>query len=81
MDASVFVRKPNMAEYRDLGKKKFAVLPRPDEFMSLDGEAKVYFQVIAVHHTSGSDGLIEIYAVEADPPWMAKKGRTIGFGS
>lgn len=78
MDASVFVRKPNTTEYRELGKKKFSVLPRADEFISLESEGKKYFQVIAVHH-AGADGAIQLYAVEADPPWVAKKGRTIGF--
>ncbi|MEX1240106.1 MAG: hypothetical protein WEB30_10325 [Cyclobacteriaceae bacterium] len=81
MDASVLVRKPNTTEYSDLGKKKFSVLPRVDEFISLESEGKKYFQVITVHHVSGADGAIQIYAVEAAPPWVAKQGRTIGFGS
>ena len=78
MDASVFVRRPNTSEYSDLGKKKFAVLPRADEFISLESDAKKYFQVIAVHH---AESIIQLYAVETEPPWLAKKGKAIGFGT
>jgi len=74
------VRKPNTTEYSDLGSKKFSVLPRMDEFISVDSEGKNYFQVIGVHHSAGDAG-VEIYAVQTDPPWVAKKGRAIGFGA
>lgn len=81
MDALVFVRRLNSHEYNELGKKKFSVLPRMDEFISVDAEGKdKYFQVIAVHHVEG-DGDIEVYAVQTEPTWLAKKGRAIGFGS
>lgn len=80
MDVSVFVRKPNTVEYSEVGKKKFSLLPRTDEFISLESEPKKYFQVIAVHHMSGGDGAIQLFAVEAEPPWVVKKGRAIGFG-
>lgn len=81
MDASVFVRKPNVAEYTELGLKKYSVLPRRDEYIDADFEgSNKFFQVVAVHHTDKERG-VAIYAVQADPPWMAKKGRAIGFGS
>lgn len=80
MDASVFVRQPNAFEYTKLGTRKFSVLPRHDEFFSADFEgAKKYFQVLAVYHPEKEEE-VEIYAVQAEPPWMAKKGRSIGFG-
>lgn len=81
MDATVFVRKPNTTEYRDLGRKKFSVLPRMDEFFSVEKGAKEYFHVIAVHHSAGEAGTVEIYAVQAEPPWIERKGRAIGFGN
>ncbi len=78
MEASVFVRRPNATEYSKLGSKKFAALPRVDEFISDEWEGgKKYFQVVAIHHTEGA---IEVYAVEAAPPWQIKQSRSIGFG-
>ena len=81
MDASVFVRQPNAFEYAKLGSRKFSVLPRHDEYFSADFEgSKKYFQVLAVYHPE-NQGAIEIYAVQAEPPWMVKKARSIGFGA
>lgn len=81
MDASVFVRQPNTKEYSQLGAKKFSSLPRVDEFISASHEGgQKYFQVIAVHHSTEKDGVIEIYAVQTEPTWEVKKGRAIGFG-
>lgn len=82
MDASVFLRKLNATDYNGLGKRKFSVLPRVNEFISTESEgSKKYFQVISVHHTSGEEAGVEIYAVETEPSWLVKKSRTIGFGS
>ena len=81
MDASVFVRQPNASEYAELGEKKFSVLPRVDEFISMKQKsAPQYFQVIAVHHSLEKEGGIEIYCVQAEPSWEVKKARAIGFG-
>lgn len=81
MDATVFVRQPNAKEYTKLGKKKFSVIPRQDEYLSAEWEGdRRYFQVFAVHHSIDEDGLVEIFAVSGEPVWQAKKGRTIGFG-
>jgi hypothetical protein len=81
MDASVFVRLPNSTEYSGLGVKKFSVLPRVDEFISVEFQGgNKYFQVFAVHH-SIEKGTIEIYAVQAEPNWEVRKNRAIGFGS
>ena len=80
MEASLFVRQPNSYEYSKLGKRKFSVLPRHDEFFSADFEgSKKYFQVLAVCHAE-NEGAIELYAVQAEPPWLVKKARSIGFG-
>jgi hypothetical protein len=82
MDAVVFVRPPNVSDYDKLGKKEFSVVPRVDEFISLEVSAgRQYFQVIAVHHSISDTGSVEIYAVQSDPPWEVKKKRAIGFGS
>ena len=82
MDASLFVRLPNVTEYSKMGVRVFSALPRVDEFISAEVEGKKkYFQVIAVHHESDNEGAIEIYAVQTEPMWEAKKGRAIGFGS
>jgi hypothetical protein len=79
MEASVFVRQPNSYEYSKLGKRKFTVLPRHDEFFSADFEGgKKYFQVLAVCHGE-NEGAVELYAVQAEPPWLVKKARSIGF--
>lgn len=79
MEASVFVRQPNSYEYNNLGKRKFSILPRNDEFISADFEgSKKYFQVLAVCHGE-NQGAIEVYAVQAEPPWLVKKARSIGF--
>ena len=77
---SIFIREPNSIEYVKAGARKFSVLPRQDEYISLDsGGDKKYFQVMAIHHRD--DGAtIELYAVQSDPPWEIKKGRAIGFG-
>jgi hypothetical protein len=82
MDASVFVREPNSTNYDNLGNKEFSTLPRLDEFISteVDGKKK-YYQIVALHHVDDKKGRVEIYAVHTDPPWEAKKTRTIGFGS
>lgn len=81
MDASVFVRQPNAYEYSNIGVKDFTVLPRHDEYISADhGGKQKYFQVVAVHHKDKPQS-VEIYAVEAEPPWMVRKGRSIGFSS
>lgn len=80
MDVSLFVREPNSAEYTNAGGRKFSVLPRVDEYISMEWDReKRYFQVIAIHHASG-DGNIELYAVRSEPPWEIKKSRAIGFG-
>ena len=82
MDASVFVRKPNSTDYSKLGTKNFSALPRVDEFISAEAEgSEKYFQVIAVHHATNKEGVIEIYAVQTEPTWEVRKARTIGFGS
>jgi len=81
MDAFVFVRQPNSTEYSELGPVKFSVLPRVDEFFSVKSDgAKKYFQVFAIHHAAEEDGVIELYALEAEPSWEVKKPRSIGFG-
>jgi hypothetical protein len=82
MDALVFVREPNSTDYDKLGSKEFSSLPRLDEFISaeVDGKKK-YFQIVAIHHVTEKKGAVEIYAVHTDPPWQAKRTRTIGFGS
>lgn len=81
MNATIFVRQPNSVEYKELGNRKFTILPRVDEFISdeSDGSRK-FFQVMAVHHLIQGDK-VELYAVEAEPTWQLKKGRAIGFGS
>jgi hypothetical protein len=82
MEASIFVRLPNSTEYTKLGTKKFAVLPRVDEFLSAEyGGSNKFFQVFAVHHAVEKEGVIEIYAIQTEPNWEVKKGRAIGFGS
>jgi len=81
MDATVFVRQPNSTEFSKLGKRKFGVLPRADEFISAEWKgSRKYFLVIGVHHAAEDDSSIELYAVEAAPPWEVKQGRAIGFG-
>ncbi|MGC1242326.1 MAG: hypothetical protein WA874_12085 [Chryseosolibacter sp.] len=80
MDASIFVRQPNTTEYKNLGVKAFSVLPRTEEFFSMDS-GKKFYQVVGIHHRVDQDSVIEIYAVETAPPWLAKKGRAIGFGA
>ena len=80
MDVSVFVREPNSTEYTKAGGRKFSVLPRVDEYMSIDWEGgRKYFQVIAIHHAT-EDQSIELYAVRSEPPWEIRKSRAIGFG-
>ena len=80
MDVSVFVREPNSGEYAKAGTRTFSVLPRVDEYISIDWEGeKKYFQVIAIHHAS-EDESIELYTVRSEPAWEIKKGRAIGFG-
>lgn len=79
MNASIFIRQPNTTEYTSLGLKVFSVLPRVDEFISIDSEKKFY-QIIGIHHQVDQKGEIEIYAVETEPPWRHKKSRAIGFG-
>ena len=78
---SIFIREPNSIEYVKAGARKFSVLPRQDEYISLDsGGDKKYFQVIAVHHATLEDESIQLYAVRSEPPWEVKTGRRIGFG-
>ena len=81
MEVSLFVRPLNSLEYSKMGVKEFQVLPRMEEFISAawDGNKK-YFQVVAIHHGAENDGAIEIYAVQTEPLWEVKKGRSIGFG-
>ena len=80
MEVSVFIRQPNATEYSKLGKITVETLPRVDEYISADqGGERTFFQVMAIHHAT-SDSLIELYAVQGEPPWEAKKARTIGFG-
>lgn len=79
MDASIFIRQPNTTEYTNLGVKAFSILPRAEEFISIDS-GKKFYQVIGIHHQVDQKGEIEIYAVETEPPWHHKKGRAIGFG-
>ena len=80
MDVTVFVRQPNAPDYSKLGEKEFATLPRADEYISAEWEGgKKFFQVIAIHHRDDGQ-TIEVYAIQSDPPWELKKGRTIGFG-
>lgn len=81
MDASVFVRMPNTTEYSNLGSRRFAVIPRQDEYLSAEWEgSRKFFQVLAVHHSVDTESLVEIFAVQSDPPWQVRKGRAIGFG-
>jgi hypothetical protein len=82
MEASVFVRLPNVSEYTKLGVKEFSVLPRVDEFISgeFQGSNK-FFQVFAIHHAMEKKGAVEIYAIQTEPTWEVKRGRAIGFGS
>ena len=81
MEVSLFVREPNSVEYAKAGSLEFSVLPRIDEYVSVEWEGdKKYFQVLAVHHATLEDGSIELYAVRSEPPWAIRKGRTIGFG-
>lgn len=82
MDATVFVRQPNSNDYHTIGSKEFSSLPGLDEFISAEVEGKSkYYQVVAVHHVTDKRGAVEIYAVQTDPPWTARKTRTIGFSS
>jgi hypothetical protein len=81
MDATVFVRVPNSTEYNKLGAKTFSVLPRVDEYVSAEWQReKRFFQVVAIHHATDKEGLIELYAVQSEPPWEIRKSRAIGFG-
>ena len=81
MEVSIFVREPNSVEYVKARSRKFSVLPRVDEYVSLEWEGdKKYYQVLAIHHALMEEGSIELYAVRSDPPWEIRKGRTIGFG-
>jgi hypothetical protein len=81
MEVSIFVREPNSVEYAKAGSSKCSVVPRGDEYISLEWEGdKKYFQVVAIHHASLEDGSIELYAVRSEPPWEIRKSRTIGFG-
>ncbi len=80
MEVTLFVRQPNATDYSKLGKKEFAIVPRTDEYVSAEWEgSKKHFQVMAIHHTEDGE-TIELYAIQSDPPWEVKKGRTIGFG-
>ena len=82
MEALVFVRPPNVNDYEKLGARDFFALPRVDEFISLEvSGARQYFQVIALHHSTGKNAAIEIYAVQSDARWEVKRKRTIGFGT
>ena len=82
MEALVFVRPPNVEEYEKLGASEFFALPRVDEFISLEvSRERQYFQIIALHHHTGKNAAIEIYAVQSEPPWAVKRKRTIGFGT
>src|SRR5687768_13716993 len=77
MEVTVFVRQPNASEYSMLGEKNFMTVPGVDEYISAEWEgSKKYFQVTAVHH-SDDGNTIEVYAMQSDPPWVPKKGRTI----
>lgn len=80
MEISLFVRQPNATEYSKLGKIRVEALPRVDEYISADWEGgKKFFQVMAIHHPT-MEGLVELYAVQGEPPWEAKRARAIGFG-
>jgi hypothetical protein len=82
MEALLFVRPLNADKYDSLGSKEFVIPPRENEFISVEGKGtKKYFQVIAVHHATGTKPVIEIYAVQSDPAWEQKKKRGIGFGA
>ena len=81
MDATVFVRIPNSTDYEKLGPKPFAALPRADEYISAEWQGeKKFFQVAAIHHATDKQGVIEVYAVQTDPPWQIRRSRAIGFG-
>lgn len=81
MEASVFVRQANSREYSGLGALTFSALPRVDEFISTKQEGNEnFFQVIAVNHAADKNGAIEIYAIQTEPTWIIRKGRSIGFG-
>ena len=81
MEATVFVRQLNSIEYSKLGTFKFSALPRINEFVSAEHEgAQKNFQVLAVNHVVDKSVGTEIYAVQTEPTWVVKKGRSIGFG-
>lgn len=81
VEVSIFIREPNSIEYVRAGARKFSVLPRGDEYISIDSDGdKKYFQVIAVHHDTLENESIQLYAVRSEPPWEVKKSRRIGFG-
>lgn len=81
MDALLYVRLPNVVEYAKLGVRKFAALPRVDEFVTAEWEGTTrHFQVLAVHHNTEKEAAIEIYGIQTEPPWEVRKGRAIGFG-
>jgi hypothetical protein len=80
MEAQLFVKQLNATSFDEAGVKKFSLLPRLEEFISLSaGKKKEYFQVIAVHHSTEPDAMIEIYAVQTEPTWEFKKPGSIGF--
>ena len=80
MEVTLFVRQPNATDYSKLWKNEFAIFPRTDEYVSAEWEgSKKHFKVMAIHHTEDGE-TIELYAIQSDPPWEVKKGRTIGFG-
>lgn len=80
MEASVFIKHYNANTYDNLELKEFISLPKIDEFISVKHEDKdQFFQVIAVHHPTGTAPSAELYAVQTDPTWELKKTGTIGF--
>jgi hypothetical protein len=80
MEVQLFVRPLNAIEYEKLGIRKFALLPRMEEFISTEVAGKrKYYQVVAVHHITEPAAGTEIYAVQTDPAWEVKKTRGIGF--
>jgi hypothetical protein len=80
MEAQIFVRLLNAAEYEKLGTLTFALPPRVEEFISTEvGGKKRYYQVVAVHHMTHPAAGTEVYAVQTEPAWEVKKTRGIGF--
>jgi hypothetical protein len=55
MKVSIHIKKHNTTSYEQTGVRELNVLPRQEEFISLDDHPKIHFQIVAVHHRENSD--------------------------